>query len=492
MKQRVRLDYLILFLIFIFVLAFRLYFAFQTEHFNTDSAYFHYRHIQSIVEDKQPLSYDQLSYGGRYVLYPPLFHIIMALLSWGSVFLLKLLPEIIISMTVFVVYIIARDISGNSYAAVFSSLLSAFFPILFSETLNNISVYTFVIPLLLIMLYGLVRLDEKKYLWMFVVSSFLLPLVHPSALLYVVTVFLYFILLAGGALNPTKLKKEAVVFSTLLIVLFQFIIYKKAFLEYGTSVLWQNVPSNILSDSFRQLSFLGLVVGVGLLPLILGSIGIYICIIKQKKKPAYMFGAFALAILLLIVLRFLTLSVGLMYLGIVLSIFAASSIDLIYNYLKNFRFIHLSRFFIFLLVILFVISSFYPSFSAADESNEIAKSKIKEVRWFSFNTAPNAVVLGNVDEGNLIAVASNRTIVVDNNFLLAKDPIGRSSDVDIIYSTVSEAVATNLIKKYNISVVYISDETKDKYKIDRLNYAETSTCFDSVREGRYYVFKCQE
>ena len=90
----------------------------------------------------------------------------------------------------------------------------------------------------------------------------MLPLLHSSALVFVVVIFIYFLLLTGGALTATKLKKEAVVFSILLMILLQFIIYKKAFLDYGMSVLWQNIPSNILSDSFRKLVPIDLLIGM--------------------------------------------------------------------------------------------------------------------------------------------------------------------------------------------------------------------------------------
>ncbi len=490
MGQKIKPEYIILFFIFLFVLAFRLYFAYQTDHFNTDEAYFHLRHINSVVDSKELLFYDQLSYGGRYVLYPPLFHIMLALLSFGSIFMLKLIPEIFISLTVFVVYLIAKEISGDSKAAMFSALLSSFYPILFRETLNNISIYSFVIPLLLLMLYSLLRLDDKKYLWIFIISSFLLPLMHPSAFIFVAAVFVYFLLLAGGALIPTKLKKEAIVFSVFLIILLEFIIYKRAFLEYGANIIWQNIPSNILSDSFRQLSVLDLLIGVGLLPLILGSIGIYIAIMREKKKAAYMFAALGLCVLALLVLRFLTMSVGLMYLGLVLSIFSAPSFSAIYSYLSNIKFNYAKHIFVFLLLVLFLFSSVSPSFLAAEDSDNFARAKIKEIKWLSENTPADSIVLGNIEEGNLIAAIGNRTNVLDTDFLLASDPVGRSRDVDVLYTTVSEAIAMNLIKKYNISVIYVSDDTIDNYNITGLRYANGSSCFESLRRGTYYVVKC--
>ena len=491
LKRKIKNEYILLFLLFLFVLSFRLYFAFQTGHFNTDDSYFHLRHIESIVHEKSILVYDDLSYGGRLVLYPPLFHILMALLTFGSMFMLKLIPEILISCTVFVVYIIAKNMSGNSYAALFSALLSSFYPILFFETLNNISVYSLVIPVLFLMLYSLLNLENKFYLWFFIISSFMLPLLHSSALVFVVVIFIYFLLLTGGALTATKLKKEAVVFSILLMILLQFIIYKKAFLDYGMSVLWQNIPSNILSDSFRKLVPIDLLIGIGLLPLIFGSFGVYLSVFREKRKIDFMFVAFSISILLLIVFRFLTISLGLMFLGLALSIFSSVSLSKVYSYLANLKFKHIRNLFTILLLIAFAFSSFMPSLSAAKDSNEIANSKFKEVSWISINTKDvDTVVLGNLGEGNLIAAIGNRRNVVVSDFVLAPNPVGRAKDVEVVYTTVSEAIATSLLRKYDVKLIYLSDDTKDTYKIDSLKYAKRSKCFDSLRGGRYYVFKC--
>src|SRR3989344_3477221 len=47
----------LLLLIFIFVLAFRLYFVFQSKNFSSDEAYFHLRHINYILENNKILFY---------------------------------------------------------------------------------------------------------------------------------------------------------------------------------------------------------------------------------------------------------------------------------------------------------------------------------------------------------------------------------------------------------------------------------------------------
>lgn len=502
MQRRARSEHVLLVLLFVFALVFRLYFAFKYSHFSTDNAYFHFRQIEHVVENYSMLTYDELSYGGRQIFYPPLFHVAMALFSFGSVFMLKIIPELLFALTVFVVYKIAKDISGNSYAALFAASLSAFIPIVFAETVNNLSVYSFVVPLLLLILYSSVKLEDKKYLWIFVVVSFLLPLTHPSSLIFVLTIVLYFLLIAGGAFTSTRLKKEAAMFSVFLTFLFQFIIYKDAFFKFGAEIVKHNIPSNILADSFRGFTPLDLLVGIGGVPLVLGAVGVYLAFVREKSKTAYMFGAFGLSVLLLLVLRLLTLSVGLMFLGFVLSIFSSLGVKSIYSYFDKFRLIYVKHIFVALLLLLFAGLSVSPSYIMAGNSVEIDNVEIREIEWLAQNTDQDDVILANINEGNLIAAIAKRKTVADTNFLFAPDPIERVEDIRVIFTTVSEAIALKTAHKYGIDVIYLSDDSRREHNILELTYAESSfdidgvpitegsKCFDVFRRGTYYVVKC--
>ena len=246
-------GWLLLF-IFIFVLAFRLYFVFQSKNFSSDEAYFHLRHINYILENNKILFYDDLSYGGRYVLYPPLFHIILAYITLGSMLLLKIFPAVFASLLVFAVYFIAKYITNDKKIALFTSLLASFVPLYMTETLNNLSPYSLVIPLIFFMLYCLSKIDNQIYLWLFIVSSLLLPFLHATAILFLLTILIYLVISKSEGLELTKLKKEAMLFSVAVIILIELIIFKKAFLQYGLDVIWQNIPVNIFADEFKSLN----------------------------------------------------------------------------------------------------------------------------------------------------------------------------------------------------------------------------------------------
>jgi len=71
-----------LILIFLLALGFRLYFTFQTESLDHE-AYFTVRQIQSITQTGTPIYQDPLSFGGRTLLFTPIFHYFLAIFNFS-------------------------------------------------------------------------------------------------------------------------------------------------------------------------------------------------------------------------------------------------------------------------------------------------------------------------------------------------------------------------------------------------------------------------
>ena len=453
--MKIKISYLILFLIFALTLGIRLYLVFSVPNFS-DDAYLQLRHINSLVQDKKLIFYDELSYGGRYVLQPPLFNILMALFTFGNNFLLKLIPEFLFSLLVIIVYFTAKEISGDEYSSLFAALLSGFVPIFLKNTMNLISPYSLALPLLLFMFYSVLKLEQKFYRNTFIVISFLLPFIHPIGILFIITMIFYFLILSGGAVTATKIKNEAVLFACLAIIFIEIIIYRKALFAYGLSTIWQNIPINILEDSYRQFTATELLLGVGLLPLVLGSIGVYLGM-NQKNKAGYIFAGFILSILALLVLRLITMADGLMILGIALSIFSASAITKIKTYFNKTKLGGLNYGIALILLVSFVLFSFVPSYVKPEYVNS---DDINDMLWLKENTKPGDTVIGNLHQGHLINSVAGRKNVVDTNFLLAPNPVKRLKDIDLIYNTFTEAKILEVIRTYNVKVIYLSDNTK--------------------------------
>ncbi|MBW2967118.1 hypothetical protein KY362_01390, partial [Candidatus Woesearchaeota archaeon] len=68
--------------IFLVVLAVRLYLAFQTPNFALEEAYFNYRQVESIKSSFIPSYVDGLSYSGRTHIFPPVYYYLLSAFSF--------------------------------------------------------------------------------------------------------------------------------------------------------------------------------------------------------------------------------------------------------------------------------------------------------------------------------------------------------------------------------------------------------------------------
>jgi 4-amino-4-deoxy-L-arabinose transferase-like glycosyltransferase len=327
----------ILILIFLIILACRLYFVFQTPYFN-DEGYLDYRLVQEISETGKPLFYDELSYDGRSLLYSPAYHYILAFFDifLPLEFVLKVIPNFFISLLVFVVFNLVNVLVRNQNIALFAALLSGFVPILFVEILNNISVYSLVVPLVFYLLYLFIQIKEGKNATKFAILGFLLAILHPSAFLLLIALIFFTILIVSEGMMVDKSKKEIVAFFTFLVLFIEFLIYKKAFLIYGFNIVKGNVPVQVL-DNFFTFNFLEIVLKVGILFIVLGLISI-IWGWKKKREDVVLISSLILSSLMLLWFKVIELKVGLMFLGVALIIMSSISFKLFLKYLDKTKF----------------------------------------------------------------------------------------------------------------------------------------------------------
>jgi len=122
----------LLWFIFVLVLGMRLWLV---AGFNTYDygAYFEIRQIEIISESKIPLFEDPLSYGGREIVYMPLFHLILGHLESliPINLLLMIIPNLFASLLIFVVYFISKKLTDNEHASLFGAFIAGFIPLLF-------------------------------------------------------------------------------------------------------------------------------------------------------------------------------------------------------------------------------------------------------------------------------------------------------------------------------------------------------------------------
>lgn len=481
----------ILVLIFIIALSFRLYFAFQTSNFDYD-AYFSIRQINEIQETGKPIYADPLSYGGRTLVFLPFFYYIMAFLEPLIPFALKIIPNIFAASLVFLVYLISKQMTKNAKISLITAFASSFIPIFIQKTVNSISVYSLAIPLIFLILYLI--MSGSKRLLLFIALCFLISITHPISFLMILGLLIYLILVRLENINQEKSEFEMLLFTIFFILWLEFLVFKNPFLTHGTSVIWQNLPPEVLALYFGQANIIQAAFFIGIIPLFAGIYIIYRYLFKEKDKNIYLLMSFALAAAFLLLFRLIPLATGMAFLGIVSILLFAKYQEIFTIYAKKSKLPHLNLIILFFFIIFF-ITSIIPSYYFTEQQTLSTPSdnEIKALEWLKENSDANATILGTVEQGYLITAIAERKNVFDSDFLLIHNPEQIVQDVRRIYSTQSQTEAINLLNQYKIDYILLTDNAKETYNINELEYSENEECFVLVynKKTKIYESKCR-
>jgi hypothetical protein len=470
-------TYIFLALIFALTLASRLYIEYSLQNFEYD-AYFNLRQAQDIMANGVPSYNDPYSYEGRFFTFLPFFHYVLAL--FGKIIGLetaaRIVPNVLASLLAIVVFLICRDITKSDGAALFSAFISGFVPVFFSETISTISVMSAVVPVMFFLMYCFMNIKNgQRYVIMYIIFFFVLVLMHPASLLFVLALYFYLLLCKLEHIKITKAEVELPIFSTFLWLWLNLMIYKRAFLIHGTAVIWQNLPVMLFRESFVGINIIESLLKIGLMPFLFGLYIIYKGFFGEKSKSSYLFVAFALSTALMLWLKLVSLTVGFVLLGVVLAILFSSFYVRLGDYIMGTKLAQFWPYMVVGLVAVFVITSVLPSFSDAISRDDIPRqSEIEAMLWLRENTPAGSVVLASPEEGHLITYYAQRKNVADTNFLLISNLDQRLGDIREIYTTRFKTRAIDLLNKYNVDYIYVSDTTRKSLSFEHLLYSDQS------------------
>ncbi|MBI5797607.1 hypothetical protein HZA98_01745 [Candidatus Woesearchaeota archaeon] len=483
----IKREHLILFLTFLVAFGFRLLFLFRVPFYSSDEAYFNLRHSKYILQHFFPLIYDPQSYGGNIILNTHVFHYFLAFFNstLPDVVVYKLLPALLASSIVFIVYLLAKELTQNEYASLFAALLSAFIPSFIGATINQISILSVFVPLFLLTLYFLLEIERKK-MWFFA-SVIILVLLQPLNLLMLFTLLFFGILIFAESLT---LKREEVDGMGLFVVFFllvNLILYKQLYLKQGLATIWGNLPLELYGQIFQNFNLFETVASVGVIPLLLGVAGFILY--KRKSRVMILLSAVLAADFSLLLLRIIAFRDGIIFLAIILCIVSAVSMAKIMEYLPLTKIAKKSKLIISIFIILTVTTLLIPSTTSALKvvHTGVTPAEIEALHWIKFNTAHDSVIAANAYEGNLIISIADRTNVIDTEFLRADS---RILDVQTIFTTESVVKAKKALDNYGVQYVYFSDKTKALYDVRELKYASDENCFQEVfKNGFATIYK---
>lgn len=475
-------EHKLLLLIFLIVLSFRLFFVFQTANFSSDDAYFNIRHTKYINLYLTPLIHDDLSYGGRTIINSQVYHYFLSFFNaFDTTFAFKILPEILLALLVIAVYLIADSITKNPLAALISAFLSGFVPISITQTLNQVSIYSVILPLFFYQFYCMLNLETK--ISQFIIGSILLPLIHPIGFIFSIMMIVYILLLELDYTSPEPLAKEAVLFSAMIGLLANLIIYKKVFLSSGLYAVWQNIPQELLSTYFKNINVLDIMLNIGIVTLIFGVLGLLFGIYRQRNRIVYLLSAMIITDFTMLFSRMINFQVGIMFLGLLLAITASIGFDRFIKYIEFTKFSKAKPYLVTLLILFVLLTAVLPTYFAANKliKNTLSQQEINALAWVRDNTLDDKTVLGNIDEGNYITYFAKRKNVIDSQFLLAPN---RYSDVNEAFTTESLVKALQILGKYKVDYIYLSERANNAYSNKAMKYINNE-CFRELYSNEH-------
>ncbi|MBW2973363.1 hypothetical protein KY346_03140 [Candidatus Woesearchaeota archaeon] len=485
-----RANTAILIILFLIVLATRLYLAYSTPVFSSDDSYFHLRQIEHIKETGAPIFHDDLSFSGRTNIFSPAFHYFIAVfaLFLPTMLVAKLILNIFAASLIFFVYLIAKKITNNSFVSLFTAFLSGFVPVFFAETITELNPVCIVIPLMFLLIYAFMNIQDQRWLYCYLVLLVFLSLIHPIILLFILGLIIYLILILIERLKQNREELEISLFSIFFVLWAQFILYKKLIVFHGPAVIWQNIPAPILNNYFAHITVLEAIYNIGIVPLIVGLYVIYLFSFKKKNRQIYLIIAFAASAGLLLWLRLINVNVGLMMFGIVLVILFAQWLNKFIVYVKQSRASNFLSLFLVLIFAGLLVLSVYPSIEMAKISlSEITPAEITALEWIEEHTPEDAVIIAAPQEGNLITAIAKRKNILDTFFLLQPDAKQRFDDVKRVYSACLEIEVVEIMDKYEADYIYFSDNAKKLSGKDELSFLDK--CFGKVYDQDVEIHK---
>ena len=469
-----------LFLIFVAGLAFNLFLSLTSSNFNGDTSYYNLRVFEHIKETGKPIYYDELSYSGRYFVSPILFYYLFAVISFLPV-LLKIIPAVLLSFIPIIVYFISREMANDERNSLLTSLLSSIIPIYSIVLANQVTVYSLVFPMTAMMMLCFIKIDNKRYFNLFIVLSFILPIIHSSSFILILIFTFYILLMSSENIKIAQKKIELIIFSFFLILLINMLFFKKALLEHGFGFIRSNIPQLLTDGYFQNFDIFSWFYVVGIIPLIFGIWGLYRGL-RTRKESVIFVSSLLLGISLLLLLKFIEFNTGLLFLSLGLVLLSSLGIKGLFEYIKKTKLSRFSRLFVFVFVLLFGLLSIFPSYTAYENKFQ----DLSDFEWMEENIKPNSVMVAPVGYGHVLSYHGFRN-VADTNFLLAPDTNQRIEDIRQIYITWSRNKAASLLDDYKVDYIYINEDIKNTYKIEDLKYLEDGDCIGRIKETVYAV-----
>lgn len=453
-------------------------------------AWFHFRQIKSITERGIPIFNDNLSYGGRTNIFLPTFHYIIAFFS----FLMplqaaaKFIPNILAISTIAIIYLIGMQITKNKKAALLAAAASAFIPIFLEQTFNSLSPLSLAIPYFFLMLYLFIDIKSKKKFYTFLAMLFAAPFIHPIAFFFVLALLFYLGISRIEGMQRDPAETELILFAFFYTLWAYFLIFKKAIIAHGPSVLWAGIPPQLLPRYFYEISIIEAVFKIGIIPALLGLFMLYRYIFRKRERGSLLVVSAVLSASILFWLKLLEPNAAFILLSLSFGCLLAPFYRDALSYIKKSKFGRLqSSFFTIVMMALFV-TLLIPAISALAQKADQSPKKLDP--FIAAKQLKPCTIAAPIYEGHMLTAIAEQKNIADTNYLLAPQAAQRAKDLQTLFSTKSEINALLILNKYNAEYILISEKTKK----EKLEYLKNKNCFKKVfasDAGELYEVLCE-
>ncbi len=477
--------------IFVVTLFARLVLAFATPTFTYES-YFHLRHVEHITNTGLPLFQDPLSYGGRELHFLPFFHYLAAFfdLFLPLDVIARILPNLYLALLVPIVFLISYRLTSSSVGSLFSAGIAGFLPILFTP--NAFLPESLFLMLIFLATYAFLRLPEKKYIYLYLISFFLASLTSPATFLLLLGFVFYLLLSIIEGQKPGRAELELIVASLFFYLWTELVFFNKLLMQEGAKFIWQNVPTAILPQYYPPISIAESLVSLSILPLLAGVVVIYHSLFQQQGRPYFLLVGIALSTGGFIFLRFLHLKLALGFLGVILAILFAAFYEGLRHFLNKTKIVLTPNHIFSVMFILLLVTTVYPALSAAFNQAIPSSTEIEAFQWLEKHSEKEAAVLALVQEGHLISAIGRRKNLMDDQFSLVEGVEKRFQDLNTLYTTSFQTQAISLLENYKIKYIVVTNHALLQYQLKRLKYLSPQ-CFHLIYyrdDVKIYELKC--
>src|SRR3989344_6132134 len=335
-------------------------------------------------------------------------------------FSIKILFEFLFASSFLIAFLICLELTDRQGISILSSFLTVFTPLYFKTTFNSLSEYGFVIFLLLISIYSLLRIRDSKFQILFVLTTLIFSFVSQLSLLLLLTLLFYWFIIKAEGNDLSLNETYALMASVPILIIINFI-------QNGVSM---NLIPKLIEDQFKPLTLTSVIISI----------------------------IFSLS------LRLITFKTVIIILGVFFSILSSISFPYFIDYFKKTRIpINL------LPVILILFILFMGVFPSINESKQKTPLDITPILWLKENTKENSKILANVFEGNQIKFLAKRNVILYYPFK-EENSHKRFKEIRRLFTTINSITANKLLDGNNIDYIYFSQKTKDLYEIEEIPY----------------------